>query len=103
MSIDYWTSVADGTLVPSANSFTATLDWEDNAGNLRSVAGTSIDPSVVDVLSGINMNTNVFRVERLSSSSIFQFNATLVGVAGTSLISYRVMHGPAAPTDIQGW
>jgi hypothetical protein len=100
MSIDYWTSVADA----AAGNFLADLNWLDSTGTANAINGGAISLAAIgSVAGGKNLNVGVVRLERFSATSLFEFNATLAGPAGTSLISYRIMHGPAAPTDIQGW
>lgn len=84
MSFDFWVHTADVL----AGAFTMDINWLDPTNQTRTINGSTI--SLGDA-TGRNSNNQVFAVQRLDGTALWEAASTLIGSAGSSLISYRLM------------
>lgn len=94
-----WVSTADVL----AGVLDFTMNYEDPTGATREVLfGTTPRLFLNDSTSFFA--TDMVTLQRLSGSSVWTLDAALVsGIAGSALISYRVIHSSAAVGDLQAW
>lgn len=90
VSFAFWVDTDDG----AAGAFTCDINYTDPAGAPRVISGVPI--SLADPTGFYTQPVQM--VARQSSSSLWTFDTTLIGSAGTALVSYRVMHFPTQTT-----
>ena len=88
IAFDYWVHTVD---LSATGVFSADLNWLDRTGQARVINGLPI--GMYDS-TGHNNNIAVNMIERQSGASAWTFDGLFAGTAGTSLISYRIMHFP---------
>lgn len=93
-----WVSTADA----GAGALDFNVQYDDPTGTTRTVLfGPSTQLDLTDPTSFFA--TDMAMLTRLSGSSLWVLNSTLLGSAGSARISYRILHSSAAAGDLQAW
>lgn len=99
VGISAWVTTADAL----AGILLFALNYDDPTASSRQVqfAGATTQLVLADVNS--QFATEMVMLNRLSGSSIWTLDTTLIALAGSAKISYRILHSSAAVGDLQAW
>lgn len=97
VGVEYWVDVHDPGIAGSG--WGVAFEYEDPTGVTIQVGGTPLDLSNP----GGRFKAPFEPVSRNTPTSLFRVVATLTGPAGSSLVSWRVVHMPVTSSEVVSW
>ena len=98
LSFEFWLLTSDVLVI--ASSFTCDVNWVDSTGVAQVLNGT---PFSLGIPQTGRTPSTVIQMSRETGSSLWTFDTTLIGGAGSSKVGYRIMHTSAEACDISTW